>query len=262
VDLGVRGKGIVVVGGTSGMGLATARVLAAEGASLVLAGRDRDRAQTAVASLPDGGGSASAVTVDVRHEGAVDRALQEAVGALGRLDGVAVMTGLMGHEPMTATDAVWTEVFEDVLLGTVRVVRAALPHLVGRGGSIVTTAAYSIRAPDAHRLPYSTLKSAVATFTKGVARTYGGQRVRANCIAPGAIETESMHALRRMLADERGWPIEEAIERVMVDEWHLDVALKRPGQPVEVGELVAFLLSERAAYLTGALVNIDGGTTF
>jgi NAD(P)-dependent dehydrogenase (short-subunit alcohol dehydrogenase family) len=65
-----------------------------------------------------------------------------------------------------------------------------------------------------------------------------------------------------MLADERGWPFEEAIERVMVDEWHLDVALARPGKPAEVGELVAFLLSERAAYLTGALVNIDGGTTF
>ena len=71
-----------------------------------------------------------------------------------------------------------------------------------------------------------------------------------------------MHALRRMLADDHGWPFEEAIERVMVDEWHLDVALARPGKPVEVGELVAFLLSERAAYLTGALVNIDGGTTF
>ena len=262
MDLGVRGKGIVVVGGTSGMGLATAEVLAAEGASLVLAGRDRDRAERAVASLPDGGGAAYAMTVDVRHEGAVDQLMQDAVGALGRLDGIAVMTGMAGHEPMTVTDAVWTGVFEDVLLGTVRAVRAALPHLLDRGGSIVTTAAYSIRAPDARRLPYSTLKSAVATFTKGVARTYGGQGVRANCIAPGAIETEGMHALRRMLADERGWPFEEAIERVMVDEWHLDVALARPGKPAEVGELVAFLLSERAAYLTGALVNIDGGTTF
>jgi NAD(P)-dependent dehydrogenase (short-subunit alcohol dehydrogenase family) len=262
MDLGVRGKGIVVVGGTSGMGLATAQVLAAEGASLVLAGRDRERAERAVASLPEGAGAAHAMTVDVRHEGAVDQLLREAVDALGRLDGIAVMTGLTGHEPMTVTDAVWTEVFEDVLLGTVRAVRAALPHLVDRGGSIVTPAAYSIRAPDAHRLPYSTLKSAVATFTKGVARTYGSQNVRANCIAPGAIETEGMHALRRMLADQRGWPFEEAIERVMVDEWHLDVALARPGKPIEVGELVAFLLSERAAYLTGALINIDGGTTF
>ena len=149
MDLGLRGKGIIVVGGTSGMGLATAQVLAAEGAALVLAGRNRERAERAVASLPDGGGSAQAMTVDVRHEGAVDRLLQDAVGVLGRLDGIAVMTGLTGHEPMTVTDAVWTEVFEDVLLGTVRAVRAALPHLVDRGGSIVTTAAYSIRAPDA-----------------------------------------------------------------------------------------------------------------
>ena len=100
MDLGVRGKGIVIVGGTSGMGLAAAQVLAAEGASLVLAGRDRDRADRAVASLPDGGGPAYALTVDVRHEGAVDRVLQEAVDVLGRLDGIAVMTGLSGHEPL------------------------------------------------------------------------------------------------------------------------------------------------------------------
>jgi len=262
MDLGVRDKGFLIVGGTSGMGLAAARVLAAEGASLVIAGRDPERAKAALASLPKGDGTRATVAVDVQQRGDVERAVEDAVEILGRLDGLAVMTGMIGHEPASVSDDRWTAFFEDVLLGTVRAVRAAVPHLTRRGGTIVTAGAYSIRAPHAQRLPYATLKSAVATFTKGIARTYGPEGVRANCVAPGAIETEAMHAMRQNFADERGYPYEEALERVMVEDWHLDIALGRPGRPEEVGELIAFLLSDRAGYLTGALINIDGGTDF
>jgi NAD(P)-dependent dehydrogenase (short-subunit alcohol dehydrogenase family) len=111
-------------------------------------------------------------------------------------------------------------------------------------------------------MPYVALKSGVASFTKNVAKSYGAEGVRANCVCPGAIVTDNLTALRRRLAQERGVAEEGLIEQVMRDEWHMDVALGRPGRPEEVGELVAFLLSGRAAYLTGALVNIDGGTDF
>ena len=89
--------------------------------------------------------------------------------------------------------------------------------MLGRGGTIVTTAAYSVRAPELHRLPYASQKSAVATYTKGIAKAYGRYGVRANCICPGAIETETLHALRGQLAEERGLPYDEALERIMVD---------------------------------------------
>jgi len=261
MDLLVGDKGFLIVGGTSGMGLATARVLAEEGASVVVAGRDPDKAERSAASLA-GASRAAAVTVDV-HDGAdVDRAMREAAEILGRLDGVAVLTGIIGHEPFDMADEGWADVCSDVLLGTVRVVRAALPHLTGRGGTIVTTSAYSIRAPDAARIPYTTLKAGVAVFTKGIAKTYGAQGVRANSVCPGAIETEPLQELRAQLAEARGWPVDEAIERAMVEDWGLRVALGRPGRPAEVGELMAFLLSPRAGYLTGALINIDGGTDF
>jgi len=262
MDLDIGAKSFLVVGGTSGMGLATAKVLAAEGASLVVVGRDSARGESAVAALPDGGGQASAVAADVHDDAAVRSAVAEAVSRLGGIDGLAVFTGVLGHETFDIADDAWTAVFDDVLLGTVRVVRAALPHLIERRGTIVTVAAYSVRAPDAARLPYTSLKAGVTVFTKGIAKTYGPKGVRANCVCPGAIETEPMHAYRAVLAKERGIPYDEAIERVMVDEWGLDVALGRPGKPEEVGELVAFLLSPRAGYLTGSLINIDGGTDF
>ncbi|MEX5633277.1 SDR family NAD(P)-dependent oxidoreductase [Parafrankia sp. FMc2] len=264
MDLGVRDRGFLIVGGTAGMGLATAEVLVADGARVALVGRDTDRARAAVERL--GQRHATALVGDVGRPGEAERLLTEAVGTLGGLAGVAVTTGTStaAHASLdAASDQVWADAVDDVLMGTVRTVRAAVPHLVaGGGGTVVTTAAYGMRAYHPDRLPYITLKSGVAAFTKTVARAYGGAGVRANCVCPGAIETASLAALRGTLARERGVPPAGLLEQIMVEEWHMDVALRRPGTPGEVGDLFAFLLSPRAGYLTGAVINIDGGTQF
>ena len=263
MDLQIAHKSFLVVGGRSGIGLAGALALAAEGASVAVAGRDAARARNAAEQVEaTGGGAAHALVGDGSADGGAAAIVSAAVEAMGRLDGVCITTGLIGHEPIDISDERWVEVFRDVVLGTTRVVEAALPHLVESKGSIVTTAAYSIRAPEIARLPYATMKSAVATFTKGIAKTYGKQGVRANCIAPGAIETAALTAIRQQISDAKGIPYDEALERVMVEEWGLDIALERPGKPEEVGALIAFLLSPVAGYMTGALLNIDGGTNF
>lgn len=264
MDLGIRDRGFLVVGGTAGMGLAVAQVLVADGARVALVGRNPGRARAAVGLL--GRRNATAVVGDVSRPGEAERIVSEVVGTLGELAGVAVTTGTStaAHASLdAASDAVWADAVDDVLMGTVRTVRAAVPHLVaGGGGTVVTTAAYGMRAYHPDRLPYVTLKSGVAAFTKTVARAYGGSGVRANCVCPGAIETGSLAALRGALARERGVPPAGLLEQVMVDEWRMDVALRRPGTPGEVGDLFAFLLSPRAGYLTGAVINIDGGTQF
>jgi NAD(P)-dependent dehydrogenase (short-subunit alcohol dehydrogenase family) len=263
MDLQIGDKAFLVVGGTAGMGLAGATAIAAEGARVAIAGRDRARADAAAAQvLASGASAAYALTGDVAADGGAADVVGRAVERLGGLDGVVVTTGLIGHDPIDITEQAWVDVFRDVMLATTKVVEAALPHLIESRGAIVTTSAYSVRSPEIARLPYTSMKSAVATFTKGIARAYGKHGVRANCIAPGAIETDALVALRRQVSDAKGIPYDEALERVMVEEWHLDIALGRPGRPDEVGALIAFLVSPVAGYMTGALLNIDGGTAF
>ncbi|CAB4634417.1 unannotated protein [freshwater metagenome] len=263
MDLQVRDKGFLIFGGTAGMGLAGARALAADGASIVVVGRDQERADLAAAALvSEGATQAKGLAYDVSVQGDAAKAVQAGVDFLGRLDGLGITTGTKGQMSIESSDDDWTAAFRDQLLGLSRAVEACLPHLVETKGTIVTTAAFSVRSPELVRLPYASLKGAVALYTKGIAKAYGKHGVRANCIAPGAIETDALAAMRKQISEARGWDYDTALERVMVEEWGMHVALSRPGKPDEVGDLIAFLLSPRAGYLTGALINIDGGTDF
>ena len=164
----------------------------------------------------------------------------------------------------SATDETeWENYFQHSLMAAVRAGRAILPHLADQGGgSFVLTTAYSSRAPKPYIPAYAAFKAALNNLTKSLAKTYGAAGVRVNAVAPGALRT-GRYAER--LADL--WQKQPEIclaeaERTMLRTLDMKVALERIGDPSEVADLIVFLLSERAAYMTGVIANIDGGTDF
>lgn len=253
------GRRYIVVGGTSGMGRATAAALASAGARVAVIGRDAGRAGEVAAVI---GGS----VIGEGGEGtALGRAVERSIDRLGGLDGIAVTAGPIHSRGkfLELTDEIWTESFDTQLMTVVRAARAALPAMIaGGGGSIVTCAAMSIRISKAILPHYAAMKSAIASLTKNLALTYGKDGIRANCIAPGAIASEALDEAKAQGLREFGGDPMVALWRTMQRDWGLKAALDRIGEPSEVAELIAFLLSNQAGYLTGATINIDGGSDF
>jgi 3-oxoacyl-[acyl-carrier protein] reductase len=266
VDLGVRGKRFAIVGGSKGMGRAAAETLAADGADLVLIARGSAGLQAAAAELTSTYGVDVATEIAGDEANAAESAVTRAVDAHGPIGGLAILAGPMDAprgELHTLDDDAWHYFYEHQVMLTVRSCRAVIPHLVTHGGgTIVTTAAYSIHAQKPSLVHYTAMKSAIASVTKNIAKTYGDRGIRANCICPGMIDTPLLDVDHAALAREYGTDEQSALNAYALNVWGMKVALARVGQATEVGELVAFLLSSRAGYVTGATINIDGGTDF
>jgi NAD(P)-dependent dehydrogenase (short-subunit alcohol dehydrogenase family) len=266
MDLGVKDKAYAIVGGTGGMGLDTAKVLAAEGARVALIGRNRERGEPRAKAMAEATGADVRMFVgDGTVKGSVEAAIEAAAVAFGQLNGLAVTAGTMQtRKTLTeVTDEVWEDYFQVHVMTTVRACRSAVPHLIAAGGgTIVNTAAYSIRAMKPPLMGYATMKAAVATLTKNIALTYGDKGVRANTVCPGFIATESTLGIQKIAAEKYSLPPMEALNKALALDYHMNVAIGRVGLSEEIADLFAFLLSSRAGYLTGAVINCDGGTQF
>jgi NAD(P)-dependent dehydrogenase (short-subunit alcohol dehydrogenase family) len=269
MDLGIRDRNFVIVGGTTGMGFQAATELARDGANVALVARDGERARERAASLAQEHGThVVGIAADgTSRDGSLAQAIGKAESELGPLRGLAVTAGPMNQQGpfLEHEDDSWDWYYEVILMMTVRACRAVIPRLVSNGGgTIVTTAAYSVRAPKPLIPPYTSMKAAVLTLTKIMAKTYGGDGIRINTVCPGLFDTEVNDFIRATRAEQYGVPLEDAIYTHLASNtaWNMRVALDRGGRPQEAGELIAFLLSDRAAYMTGAVINIDGGTDF
>ena len=266
MDLGVQNNSYVIVGGTRGMGWEAARRLAQDGAKLAIIGRTdasaRDRASELSSEF---GTTVVGLSADASQSGQVEEAVAHAIDELGTVRGLLTTPGSTDRNGtlLEMSDEDWEVNFQDVLMSQVRSCRAIVPHLIENGGGqLVTTAAYSSRAAKNFLFAYASLKAALVNFTKNLCKTYGADGIRANCVCPGAIETDVLIRRRKIASEEYGLPYDEALEHVMFEDWKMPVATKAVGKPEHVGDLMAFMLSERAAYMTGATVNIDGGTDF
>jgi 3-oxoacyl-[acyl-carrier protein] reductase len=248
VDLGLRDKVYVVTGASRGLGFAAARELAAEGARLVVSGRDEQRVAAAAAAL-GGPGRASGIAADNADPQAAARLLAAAGDTFGRLDGVLIS---VGGPPAGAaadiTDEQWQAGFESVFLGAVRLARAAAAAL-GEGGVIGFVLSGSVYEPIAGLAVSNGLRPGLAGFAKTLATELGPRGVRVVGLLPARIDTDRVREL-----DALGGEPDAARARA-----EAAIPLRRYGTPEEFGRAAAFLLSPAASYLTGIMLPVDGG---
>ncbi|MCL7425450.1 SDR family NAD(P)-dependent oxidoreductase [Streptomyces sp. YS415] len=241
-----NGKVAVITGGGSGIGLAAARRLLDEGASVVISGRRKDRLEQAAADMPRDRVLVFAADVSVRAE--CDGLIQAAVNRFGRLDTLVNAAGmnLVGSVEETS-DEDWQECVGSDLSSVFYTTRAALPHLRATKGSIVNIGSVSSLGGGWSHAGYNAVKAAVANLTRSVACDEGKHGVRANTVCPGLTVTEMVDAI---MDDDA--LLEKAWERI---------PLRRAAQADEVASAIAYLASDEAAIITGIALPVDGGQT-
>jgi 3-oxoacyl-[acyl-carrier protein] reductase len=238
MDLGLRGKTAIVCGASSGMGLAVAEALVAEGANVAMFARRRDVLEREADRI-----GALAVRGDLTVPKDLTKLVEQTVGAFGGID-VLVNNG--GGPPAGAAAGVDDHAIEGavelLLLSVVRLTNLCLPHLEASGrGRIVNIESSSVRAPLDNMALSNAIRPGVVGWMKTLSREVGPKGITVNTIAPGRIDTERLRSLG------------------MSDPG--DIAVGRLGEPAEIASVVCFLASDRAAYVTGAVIPVDGGLT-
>lgn len=245
MDLGLTGSACVVTGSTGGIGLETARLLVAEGAQVVTAGRR---------GAP-GIGEVLHVRADLSRPGEPERVVGTAVAELGGLDCLVNNVGVARHARFAEVpDAEWDAYWQLNVMSYVRAIRAALPALRASGkGAIVNVSSTAGKRPSTGMPHYSVTKAAVLSLSRLVADLYASDGIRCNAVTPGPTATDAWLAVGG-LADQQG-EREEVLARVGAGR-----PLGRLAAPEEIAAVIVFLCSPRAAYVTGAAWSADGGT--
>jgi NAD(P)-dependent dehydrogenase (short-subunit alcohol dehydrogenase family) len=243
------GKVILLSGGASGIGRATAWHLAEKGAAVVVGDVAIDQADAIAAAIRDSGGKAIATTCDVRHEESVAEFVALAVETFGGIDGLDHNAAWSHPRLDTAAEdvdlGVWNRVIETNTTGALLLARHAIPHMIERGGgSIVNISSGTSTIGESTRVAYGVSKAAINQLTRHLAVRYGRDGIRANAIAPGFILTDTAETL---------------VPADMQDRLAQANPTRRLGRPVDIAHVVAFLCSDGASYINGQVIHVDGG---
>lgn len=238
-----KDKVALITGGGSGIGAATARLMAGEGATVVVADLVSEAAQAIADEI---GGQA--LTVDVADRAAVEAMVAQTAEAQGRIDILVNNAGIgcFGRTPDLEPET-WERVIAIDLNAVFYACRAAIPHMTGRATAIVNTASISGLGGDYGFTAYNAAKAGVINYTRSLAVDHAREGIRVNCLCPGLIATPLTANAKTIPGLEAGW--------------HDTIPMGRAGTPEEMAEVIAFLASDAASYVTGAVFVADGGQT-
>ena len=252
MDLGLAGKTAIVTGGSRGLGLAAAHALIAEGANVLVCARTEDTLKKAVASLQDSaqsGARAVYAVADVSTEDGNKAVVAAALREFGGIDVLVNNVGLArGADLEATTDADWQEAFDQTLFPAIRMSRLAVPEMRKRGGGAIVIVSSIFGRESGGRMTYNAVKAAEISLTKSLAQQLAPSNIRVNTLSPGSILFEGGSWWKRQQQDPAA--IAEFVKR--------ELPFGRFGRPEEVGDVVAFLASPRASWISGTSVVVDG----
>jgi len=257
MDLGLKDKRALVTGSTGGLGYATALLLAREGCRVAINGRDEGKVKSAVEKVNrETSAQAIGFAGDVSDASVAEKLIQQTVEAFGGLD--ILITNTAGPIPGSIDsldEAAWQRGIDLSLMSHVRLIKAALPYLrQSNHASVLTFTSYSVKQPIQNLLISNSVRAATAGLTKSLALELGKDGIRFNSILPGWTMTERVKELMAFRAKNNNTTVEEETAKQTAE-----IPLGRMAQPEEFANAAVFLVSPAASYITGALLNVDGG---
>lgn len=258
MNLGLEGKRALVTAASGGLGYATAKALALEGAHVLICSREQSRADEAAARISsEASTQVQALACDVADDVQLKNLFGKIDSHLGGLDILVCNAGGPPSGDFKKLDAsAWDTAYQLTLLSVVRSVSYALPYFQQAGGGcILSIASSSIKRPLANLLLSNVFRPAIAGLTKSLSVELASDNIRVNCLAPGRIETERVNQLDQLAAERQGLSVDEVRKRSLGG-----IPMGRLGQPDEFGRVAAFLCSEVASYMTGSILYADGGS--